>query len=152
MKAANTCGPVNLTSSSSFQFLPGNVSGELLVDISSGPNLYQVLSGCEESNRMILTDLNRQELRCWLQDEGDCDIDWTSSLQRVCKLEGHLDYIATALASCVHSCNPIESSPGRALQSVSPDLAAFTRALGHIQELQRPGSHLLLIGALGENY
>lgn len=38
------------------------------------------------------------------------------------------------------------------LESVSPDLAAFTRALGHIQGLLRPGGHLLLIGALGESY
>lgn len=38
------------------------------------------------------------------------------------------------------------------LESVSPNLAAFTRALGHIQRLLRPGGHLLLIGALGESY
>lgn len=38
------------------------------------------------------------------------------------------------------------------LESVSPDLAAFTRALGNIGGLLRPGGHLLLIGALGESY
>lgn len=38
------------------------------------------------------------------------------------------------------------------LESVSPDLAAFTRALGHIGKLLRTGGHLLLIGALGESY
>lgn len=38
------------------------------------------------------------------------------------------------------------------LESVSPDLAAFTRALGHIGRLLRPGGHLLLIGALEESY
>lgn len=38
------------------------------------------------------------------------------------------------------------------LESVSPDLAAFTRALGHIGSLLRTGGHLLLIGALGESY
>uniref|UniRef100_A0A8C4HVL2 Uncharacterized protein n=1 Tax=Dicentrarchus labrax TaxID=13489 RepID=A0A8C4HVL2_DICLA len=49
-----------------------NVSGELLVDISSGPTLYQVLSGCVHFRRLIFTDflqVNLQELRCWLQDE-----------------------------------------------------------------------------------
>jgi len=38
------------------------------------------------------------------------------------------------------------------LESVSPDLDAFTRALGHIGGLLRPGGHLLLIGALGESF
>lgn len=38
------------------------------------------------------------------------------------------------------------------LESVSPDLAAFTRALGHIGGLLQSGGHLLLIGALGESY
>lgn len=38
------------------------------------------------------------------------------------------------------------------LESVSPDLAVLTRALGHISSLLRPGGHLLLIGALGESY
>ncbi|KAG8013354.1 Phenylethanolamine N-methyltransferase [Nibea albiflora] len=70
-----------------------DVSGELLVDIGTGPTLYHV----------ILTDfleVNHQELRRWLQDEGDCGLDWMSYLQHVCKLEGRqygdIDY----------NCNP----------------------------------------------
>uniref|UniRef100_A0A3Q2CLM2 Phenylethanolamine N-methyltransferase n=1 Tax=Cyprinodon variegatus TaxID=28743 RepID=A0A3Q2CLM2_CYPVA len=57
-----------------------DVSGELLVDIGSGPTLYQVMSGCEVFNKLILTDfleINRQELRRWLRDEGGCSLDWT---------------------------------------------------------------------------
>lgn len=69
----------------------GDVGGELLVDIGSGPTLYQVLSGCEVFNKVLLTDfleVNRQELRHWLQDKGGCHLDWTPYLQHVCKLEG----------------------------------------------------------------
>lgn len=55
-----------------------------------------------------------------------------------------LDALPPAGADCLVSCF--------CLESVSPDLAAFTRALGHIQQLLRPGGHLLLIGALGESY
>lgn len=72
-------------------FLSGDVSGEILVDIGSGPTLYQVMSGCEVFNKVILTDfleVNRQELRRWLQDEGKCSLDWTPYLEHVCKLEG----------------------------------------------------------------
>lgn len=69
----------------------GDVGGELLVDIGSGPTLYQVLSGCEVFNKVLLTDfleVNRQELRHWLQDKGGRHLDWTPYLQHVCKLEG----------------------------------------------------------------
>ncbi len=38
------------------------------------------------------------------------------------------------------------------LESVSPDVASLRRALGHLSSMLRPGGHLLLIGALGENY
>ncbi|XP_039681969.1 phenylethanolamine N-methyltransferase-like [Perca fluviatilis] len=72
-------------------FTEGDVSGELLVDIGSGSTLYQVMSGCEVFNKVLLTDfleVNRQELRSWLQDEGGCRLDWTPFLQHVCKLEG----------------------------------------------------------------
>lgn len=54
------------------------------------------------------------------------------------------DALPSAGADCLVSCF--------CLESVSPDLPAFTRALGNIQKLLRPGGHLLLIGALGESY
>lgn len=54
------------------------------------------------------------------------------------------DAVPSAGADCLVSCF--------CLESVSPDLAAFTRALGHIGGLLRTGGHLLLIGALGESY
>lgn len=54
------------------------------------------------------------------------------------------DTLPLAGADCLVSCF--------CLESVSPDLAAFTRALGHIGKLLRPGGHLMLIGALGESY
>ena len=67
------------------------MGGELLVDIGSGPTLYQLLSGCEVFNKVILTDfleVNREAQRRWLKEEGDCGLDWTPYLQHACKLEG----------------------------------------------------------------
>lgn len=55
-----------------------------------------------------------------------------------------LDALPPAGADCLVSCF--------CLESVSPDLVTFTKALGHIQRLLKPGGHLLLIGALGESY
>lgn len=54
------------------------------------------------------------------------------------------DALPPSGADCLVSCFCLESA--------SPDLATFTRALGHIGKLLRHGGHLLLIGALGESY
>nr|XP_023862951.1 phenylethanolamine N-methyltransferase [Salvelinus alpinus] len=157
----------------------GDVGGDVLVDVGSGPTLYQVLRGCEVFDTVFLTDfleVNRQELRRWLQGEGYSSLDWTPYLQHVCKLEGRRPSAwtekAARLRSVVSDILPIEVHLPRplhpdsqlptagadclvscfCLESVSPDLASFTRALGHIRGLLRPGGHLLLIGALGESY
>ncbi|XP_014014686.1 phenylethanolamine N-methyltransferase [Oncorhynchus nerka] len=160
-------------------FTEGDVGGDVLVDVGSGPTLYQVLSGCEVFDTVFLTDfleVNRQELRRWLQGEGYSSLDWTPYLQHVCKLEGRRPSAwtekAARLRSVVSDILPIDVHLPRplhpdsqlptagadclvscfCLESVSPDLASFTRALGHIRGLLRPGGHLLLIGALGESY
>ncbi|XP_062386943.1 phenylethanolamine N-methyltransferase [Sardina pilchardus] len=160
-------------------FTEGDVRGEVLVDVGSGPTLYQVLSGCEVFGRVVLTDfleVNRCELQHWLAD-GSSSLDWTPYLEYVCQLEGRQpsesSEKAARLRSVVSDVLPIDvhrSCPlppdvvalptGGAdclvscfcLESVSPDVAAFTRALGHISSLLRPAGHLLLIGALGESY
>ena len=54
------------------------------------------------------------------------------------------DVLPSAGADCLVSCYCLESA--------SPDLAAFTRALGHIGRLLRPCGHLLLFGTLGMSY
>lgn len=66
------------------------------MDVGSGPTLYQVLSGCEVFDKVLLTDfleVNRQELKRWLQGGGgggggSSSLDWTPYLQHVCQLEG----------------------------------------------------------------
>ncbi|XP_068505512.1 phenylethanolamine N-methyltransferase [Syngnathus scovelli] len=159
-------------------FAEGDIGGELLVDVGSGPTLYQVLSGCEVFDEVVLTDFlesNREELRRWLRDEKGCSMDWTPYLQHVCKLEGRRASawtekaaklrraISDILPIDVHRPQPLDPRrfpPAKAdclvscfcLESASPDLTAFTRALGHIGTLLRPGGHLLLIGALGESF
>ncbi|XP_041941266.1 phenylethanolamine N-methyltransferase [Alosa sapidissima] len=160
-------------------FTEGDVRGEVLVDVGSGPTLYQVMSGCEVFGRVVLTDfleVNRRELQYWLAEGSSSSLDWTPFLQYVCQLEGRKpsesSEKAARLRSVVSDVLPIDvhrSCPlppdaavptGGAdclvscfcLESASPDVAAFTRALGHITSLLRPGGHLLLIGALGESY
>ncbi|XP_068604151.1 phenylethanolamine N-methyltransferase-like [Brachionichthys hirsutus] len=159
-------------------FTEGDVSGELLLDVGSGPTLYQVMSACEVFNKVILTDFleaNRRELRLWLQNEGGSKMNWTPFLQHVCKLEGRRpsewtdkaaklrQVVTDILPIDVHRPHPLgpDALPLAVadcvtsyfcLESASPDLGAFNRALIHIVSLLRPGGHLLLMGNLGETY
>ncbi|XP_034050478.1 phenylethanolamine N-methyltransferase [Thalassophryne amazonica] len=159
-------------------FTEGDISGGLLVDIGSGPTLYQVLSGCEVFDKVILTDfleVNRQELKRWLQDKDGSNFDWSPFLKHVCQLEGRdpsawkekaarLRQVVRGIFPVdVHSPQPLAPSvvpPGGAdclvscfcLESASPDLATFSTALGNIQKLLRSGGHLLLIGTLEMSY
>ena len=47
----------------------GGLEGKLLIDIGSGPTIYQFLSACESFQEIIATDYtdkNLQELEKWL--------------------------------------------------------------------------------------
>ncbi|XP_051530645.1 phenylethanolamine N-methyltransferase-like [Myxocyprinus asiaticus] len=158
-------------------FTDDDLRGDVLVDVGSGPTLYQVMSGCERFERVVLSDfleINRRELQNWLH-EGKSSLDWTDYFTYVCELEGRSSSAwaekAARLRSVVSDVLPIDVhqscplSPGSlpqcgadclvssfCLESVSPDLPSFTRALGHISSLLKKGGHLLLIGALGESF
>ncbi|XP_068179135.1 phenylethanolamine N-methyltransferase-like [Antennarius striatus] len=159
-------------------FSEGDVRGEVLVDIGSGPALYQVMSACEVFNKIILTDFleaNRQAVRLWLQDGEGSGMDWTPYLQKVCELEGRrssewtekaaeLRKVVTNIVTIdVNLPHPLPHDvlpPFGAdclmscfcMEGASPDMAMFNRALGNIGGLLRPGGHILLIGALEETY
>ncbi|XP_058649851.1 phenylethanolamine N-methyltransferase isoform X2 [Onychostoma macrolepis] len=154
-----------------------DIRGDILVDVGSGPTLYQVMSGCERFDRVILSDfleVNRRELQSWLQ-EGKSSIDWTAYFKYVCELEGRSSSAwaekATRLRSVVSDVLPVDVHqsfplspeflpPSGAdclvssfcLESVSHDLLSFNHALGHISSLLKKGGYLLLIGALGESF
>ncbi|XP_026171874.1 phenylethanolamine N-methyltransferase-like [Mastacembelus armatus] len=156
----------------------GDINGELLVDTGSGPTLYQVMSGCEVFNKVILTDFleaNRQELRRWVQDEGSSSLDWTPYLQHVCKLEGRGPSAwtekAAKLRKAITDILPIDVllpqpiAPGAipsagadclvtsyCLEAACPDVATYKKALSNIGTLLQPGGHLLLLGDLWESF
>ncbi|XP_043818284.1 phenylethanolamine N-methyltransferase [Dromiciops gliroides] len=157
-------------------FATGEVSGHSLIDIGSGPTVYQLLSACAHFEDITMTDfleVNRQELGVWLrQDPGA--FDWSPYSQRVCLIEGKGESwqekerqlrskVKRILPIDVHQPQPL--GPGSSaplptdalvsafcLEAVSPDYASFQRALDHITTLLRSSGHLLLIGALEESW
>lgn len=77
----------------------GGVGGDILIDIGTGPTIYQLLSACEAFREIIATDYteqNLQELERWLKKEPGA-YDWSSVVQYVCELEGDRYLQATTL-------------------------------------------------------
>uniref|UniRef100_A0A7N5P9E6 Nicotinamide N-methyltransferase n=1 Tax=Ailuropoda melanoleuca TaxID=9646 RepID=A0A7N5P9E6_AILME len=72
-------------------FCLDGVKGDLLIDIGSGPTIYQLLSACESFKEIIATDYtdqNLQELEKWLKKEPGA-FDWSPVVTYVCELEGN---------------------------------------------------------------
>ncbi|KAM9296889.1 phenylethanolamine N-methyltransferase [Gastrophryne carolinensis] len=153
----------------------GEVKGHTLVDIGSGPTIYQLLSSFEHFNEVIMTDylaVNREELNNWLKNKSGV-FDWSPYFQHVCKLEGKgeswqnkerrfRERVKRVIPVDIHQPLPLGQELGRGsvdclvssfcLEACSPDLEAFQKALENIVSLLKPQGHLLWIGALEESY
>ncbi|CAH2302283.1 phenylethanolamine N-methyltransferase [Pelobates cultripes] len=68
----------------------GEIGGQLMVDIGTGPTVYQLLSAFELFKEVVLTDyleVNRDEIRKWLRGETGT-FDWGPYIKHVCNIEG----------------------------------------------------------------
>ncbi|KAM8927294.1 nicotinamide N-methyltransferase-like [Pelodytes ibericus] len=155
-------------------FGSGGVGGEVLIDIGTGPSIYQLLSACETFNSIIATDYtdwNRQEFEKWLRKEPGA-FDWSELSKAVSELEGKgvtweakeeklRSRVKSFLKCDVTKSNPldpVEIPPADGLISTlcldaaCADLNAYRSALRNISSLLKPGGHLVLIGVLGNTF
>ncbi|XP_004607032.1 indolethylamine N-methyltransferase-like [Sorex araneus] len=155
-------------------FSEGGVAGDLLIDIGTGPTIYQLLSACEAFREIIVSDYteqNLQELRKWLGQEPGA-YDWSPAVQYVCELEGDRSKwrekearLRGAVSQLLH-CDvlreqPLGSAQVRpadcvltllALESACPDVAAYRAAVRALVGLLRPGGHLVCMAALRSQF
>ncbi|XP_073537213.1 phenylethanolamine N-methyltransferase [Phyllobates terribilis] len=153
----------------------GGIKGHTLVDIGSGPTIYQLLSAFEHFQETILAEyleVNRKELKMWLSDEPGA-FDWSPYFEHVCKLEGKgeswkdkqkrlREHVSRVIPVDVHQPSPLggELVSGSVdclvssfcLEACSPNLEAFQKALENVVGLLKPNGHFLWIGALEESY
>lgn len=155
-------------------FCQGGVEGDLLIDIGSGPTIYQLLSACESFKEIIATDYadqNLQELEKWLKKEPGA-FDWSPVVSYVCDLEGNrvkgpekeekLRRTVTQVLKCdVTQRQPLGGVRLRAadcllstlcLHAACPDLPAYRAALSNLSSLLRPGGALVLADALRSSF
>ncbi|XP_074832833.1 nicotinamide N-methyltransferase-like [Carettochelys insculpta] len=152
-------------------FASGELQGDTLIDIGSGPNIHQLLSACESFQEIIAsdyTDRNRQELEQWLKNEPGA-FDWTPVVKYVCELEGDRQKkaekeaklrqaIKRVLKCDVHKSNPMDPLTlppadclisSLCLEAACQDQNTYRMALKNISSLLKPGGHLVLSGDLG---
>ncbi|XP_040193090.1 nicotinamide N-methyltransferase-like isoform X1 [Rana temporaria] len=156
-------------------FGPGGIRGDVLIDIGTGPTIYQLLSACESFPYIIasdFTDQNRQEVKKWLENDTEA-FDWSEIVKTVCEIEGNgrdkweekqkklRSRILKVLKCDVTRSNPlgtIDVPPADCLitslclETACKDLEAYRCSIQNITRLLRPGGHLVLIGALGNTY
>lgn len=155
-------------------FCVAGVKGDLLIDIGSGPTIYQLLSACESFKTIIAsdyTDQNLQELEKWLKKEPGA-FDWSPVVTYVCELEGNRvkgaekeEKLRRAVKQ-VLKCDVTQSRPLGAtslpladcllstlcLDAACPDLPTYRAALRNLSGLLKPGGHLVLVDALKSSY
>ncbi|XP_063775381.1 nicotinamide N-methyltransferase-like [Pseudophryne corroboree] len=74
-------------------FSSGQVTGEILIDISIGAIIYQLLSASNIFKKIYVidfTDANIKHFKQWLEKGKDAT-DWSFASKRVCELQGNRD-------------------------------------------------------------
>ncbi|XP_029812618.1 nicotinamide N-methyltransferase-like [Suricata suricatta] len=155
-------------------FKSGGLKGKLLIDIGSGPSIYQLLSACEAFEEIVATDYtdkNRLELEKWLKKMPGA-FDWSPVVKYVCELEGDRDKWAAkeerlrrtvrqVLKCDVHKEQPLEPAvlpladcvlSSLCLEAACLTEEAFRGALRHLRTLLRPGGHLVLGGGFDSSF
>uniref|UniRef100_F7C1T9 Indolethylamine N-methyltransferase n=1 Tax=Equus caballus TaxID=9796 RepID=F7C1T9_HORSE len=151
-------------------FGPGGLQGDTLIDIGSGPTIYQVLAACESFKDITLsdfTDRNREELEKWLKKEPGA-YDWTPAVRFACELEGNSDRWwekeekLRAVVKRVLKCDanlgnplaPVVLPPADcvltllAMECACCSLDAYRAALRNLASLLKPGGHLVTVVTL----
>ncbi|XP_007934713.1 nicotinamide N-methyltransferase [Orycteropus afer afer] len=155
-------------------FCLDGVKGNLLIDIGSGPTIYQLLSACESFKDIVAsdyTDQNLQELERWLKKEPGA-FDWSPIVNYVCDLEGNRvkgpekeEKLRRAVKQ-VLKCDVTQSQPlgpvslpladclltTLCLDAACPDLLTYCTALKNLSSLLKPGGFLVIIDALKSSY
>uniref|UniRef100_A0A670JTU3 Nicotinamide N-methyltransferase-like n=1 Tax=Podarcis muralis TaxID=64176 RepID=A0A670JTU3_PODMU len=155
-------------------FILDDIKGDTLIDIGSGPTIYQFLSACESFQEIVATDYceqNWEEMQRWLRKEPGA-FDWSPVVKYVCELEGNREKweekeekVRRAIKQIL-KCDVTQPSPlgpvslppadcllsSLCLESACKDLPTFRSALKNISSLVKPGGHLVLCSILEETY
>ncbi|XP_068120417.1 nicotinamide N-methyltransferase-like [Hyperolius riggenbachi] len=155
-------------------FTSGKVKGETLIDIGTGPTIYQLLSACEAFSNIIVSDLteaNLEEFNKWLLNKPGA-FDWSPVVKYVCHLEGDRvpweekeEQLRRAIKQ-VLKCDVLLSNPTdpvvlpqvdcvlscACLEAACKEKEDYIAGLNNLSALLKPGGYLVLTGVLESRY
>nr|XP_060643282.1 nicotinamide N-methyltransferase-like isoform X1 [Anolis sagrei ordinatus] len=149
-------------------FTPDFLKGDTLIDLGSGPCIYQFMSACESFENIIASDYldqNLQEIEKWRKNEPGA-FDWSSIGMYVCELEGNrvkwpekeaklrraIQQVLKCDVNLQNPMAPLRLPPvdcvlsTECLESACKDQASYRAALSNVSSLLKPGGHLVLSG------
>uniref|UniRef100_A0A8C5Q2R9 Nicotinamide N-methyltransferase n=1 Tax=Leptobrachium leishanense TaxID=445787 RepID=A0A8C5Q2R9_9ANUR len=155
-------------------FSSGQVKGDTMIDIGTGPTIYQLLSACKAFKNIILSDFlepNRVELKRWLDKEPG-RMDWSELVQACCDLEGNSEKCEkkeNKLCESVKNilkCDVLKKNPFEplvlpqvdcllsclCLEAACKDVAAYRDTVRNLKDLLKPGGHIILLSMLQSTF
>uniref|UniRef100_UPI00358F69CE nicotinamide N-methyltransferase-like n=1 Tax=Myxine glutinosa TaxID=7769 RepID=UPI00358F69CE len=154
-------------------FSHSDLHGHRLLDVGSGPSIYQILSASEAFDDIYLSDfteVNRNELHLWLADSPEA-FNWSPIIQYVCDLEGNGDTCESKSerlrrkVKSVLSCDVNQDPPvcgidppfdciltTFCLEVACLDIEMYHQAVGRLAGLLKAGGHLVMLDTLEETF
>nr|XP_060643407.1 indolethylamine N-methyltransferase-like [Anolis sagrei ordinatus] len=171
-----TCGTIYASAVDKLHktFSKGGIRGDTLIDIGSGPTIYQHVSACEYFKEIIASDFleqNREEIKKWLNKDPDA-YDWSLVLQYVCELEGDrekwrereeklrktIKQVLPCDATLTNPFDPLVIPPADcllstfALEVACKDHSVYRSVVKNLGALVKPGGHLIFAATLGVSF
>uniref|UniRef100_A0A8C5Q2D3 Uncharacterized protein n=1 Tax=Leptobrachium leishanense TaxID=445787 RepID=A0A8C5Q2D3_9ANUR len=148
-------------------FSSGKIKGDTIIDIGTGPTIYQLLSACEVFKNIIASDLleqNREQLKKWLRKDPDM-LDWSVIVKMVCDLEGNSEKPAEKEEKLrkaikkVLMCDVLKKNPFEplvlppadcllsclCLEAPCKDVEAYCEVVKNFNHLLKPGGDIVII-------
>nr|XP_003228833.1 PREDICTED: indolethylamine N-methyltransferase [Anolis carolinensis] len=155
-------------------FSRGDIRGDTLIDIGSGPTIYQHVSACEYFQEIITSDFleqNQEEIKKWLKKDPEA-YDWSLILKYVCELEGNrekwmekeeklrrtIKRVLPCDATLPNPFDPVVLPPADcllstfALEVACKDHSIYRSVVKNLGALVKPGGHLIFAATLGVSY
>ncbi|MEE6483389.1 hypothetical protein FKM82_013533 [Ascaphus truei] len=155
-------------------FSSGRVRGETLLDVTSGPLAFHLLTACDffkEINVIEFTDANIREFEMWKNKEPGA-ADWSHTAKIVCDLEGKSEEWpgkedkARRAVKRIVKCDLTKDNPLEpvvlpqmdclicmyVLLVVSKDHQAYCSNLKKLASMLKIGGHMLLVGTYNQSF
>ncbi|XFF77054.1 hypothetical protein AB1E18_003273 [Capra hircus] len=127
-------------------FSPGGIGGDILIDVGTGPTIYQLISACEAFREIIVSDyleLDLQGVDKWLKKDPGA-YDWSPAIRVWAR--GRQEQVAGEGGPAPKDTDCMLRL--LALEGTCQDVDTYQAAIRNLIGLLKPGGHLVTSVAL----